>query len=211
MDLMIYILAALLASFIITIMVSRAVMYVSYREGIFKILVTIIGCGVCFDFDKYKPGIVFGQRIIYFKLPSRKTGRVKEAAKKKKVAGKKKKKGIGIPISTGIKIGRAGLLFGARIFSRIEYEESFLRARPVIANPALAGIAYGWGKAFYGIFPEVGQTIDIAPSFNGRKGSWNGHLKLSIKIRQIVYAIYLFLRDLPINEIIKFWWRKRGR
>jgi len=101
-------------------------------------------------------------------------------------------------------------LFIGRILAAVEYEGGEFKARPVISNPALAGMAYGWGQAFYGVFPGLRQKVEVTPAFNGGEGNWSGHLTVSIRNRKIFYQLYRLALDMPIVEIIKQKFFKRG-
>lgn len=95
------------------------------------------------------------------------------------------------------------MVFAARVLSCVVYKEANLAARPVIANPALAGMAFGWGQALYGAFPGLQTVLAVSPAFAPGQSTVSGHLTLSIKNRQVVYPTYRLLRQLPIKEIIR--------
>ena len=108
-----------------------------------------------------------------------------------------------------VKIVRAGLLCVGRILSRVQYDEGRLDVQPVIANPALAGMAYGWGQALGGMFPGLRQVATITPAYGTGSGRISGKAVFSIKNRQIVWVVWRLVRDLPIKELVKYRFSKK--
>jgi hypothetical protein len=72
-------------------------------------------------------------------------------------------------------------------------------------------MSYGWEQALRGMFPAIGHTINFAPSFAGEKSKFSGCLEMSIRNRQVVYLLYRLIRDLPIRDILKYRFFKRGK
>ena len=151
---------------------------------------------------------LFGREL---PLPRGKGKKPTEAAEKKlETIGKKKKDRPAMPLGIKLRIGKAALLFVGRLLSRVQYDIGQIEFEPAPANPALAGMAYGWSSAFAGAFPGAARTVRVTPSFTGGPSRLSGSLTLSIATRQIVYLVYRLVRDLPIQKIIKHRFLKRG-
>jgi len=159
--------------------------------------VTILSLGLGFDSDTGRPAILIGpwQKIIKSRPPKEK--------KPKKPKKESTKPFLSLTWRLKWRLARAALLAGGRFFSRLKYEDSLVKASPVMADPALAGITYGFSRAFYGAFPGAWNKFQFTPGFEPGGSNFEGHLDLSIKVRQVAAIGFWFLRDLPIKEIIK--------
>jgi len=182
---------------------ARVIVRASYIEGRALIVATVLGCGPAIDISAGQAGIAFGSWCHFFRRRPAKES--KESAKISKETPVKRppKSQRKFPLSVYVQIGKAFFLMAARVIARINYEGGKLEARPVFANPALAGMAYGWSQSLYGVFPALRETIDFVPGFVENDEYWSGYITFSIKNRQIVYVIGLFLVDLPLWKIIR--------
>ncbi len=210
MTIVLIIVALAVAVAAILIVTTRLVLYASHREGDSTVSLTIIGCGLLYDPGQGRLGIVCGRFKCFFKSRS---GKITAGKTEKKKAGPKpaaKTWWKKLPLSSRVKICKAALLFAARFLSRLHYDEGKLETRPVFADPALAGMLYGFGQAFYGIFPGARRTVNLVPDFGAEKSEWTGHLTLSIKNRQVIRIGYRLFGDLPIRKIVKSSILRRG-
>jgi hypothetical protein len=114
-----------------------------------------------------------------------------------------------LPLPVIIKMVKAAIIFVADFLSRVQYDVGQLEVRPVTANPALAGVAFGWGQALYGIFPDLRRTINIAPTYGSEGSLVSGRVAISIKNGQVVALLWRLLRNLPIKELIKYRFSKK--
>ena len=210
MTIILIIIGATFLAGLLLVLTTRMVLCASRRRETFEISLTILGCGALFFPGQNRLGIVCGKYRHKFAAAKDRPSEKKISSSKKKKASPKSKPKRKYPLSIWVKIARALVLFAGRFMAGINYDGGQFRARPVISNPALAGMAYGWGEAFYGIFPGARQTVDVTPSFQETTSNWSGHMTVSMNIRQIVYLVYRLLRDLPIYEIIKHRFFKRG-
>lgn len=199
------IMAGLFLAGLITILVTRTTLSVSFRNTRLKITMAMIGCGLRFDSRENQLALFCGRWSR--NLKPRKSASPKKTSKKiSRLAEPKprRKSRRRLPFSTIVKLVKAGLLCFARVLARVQYDEAKLELRPVIANPALAGMAFGWGQAFGGIFPRLRESLEFNPSCGTGTGSFSGKAVFSIKNRQVVYVMWRLLRDLPIIELIKY-------
>jgi len=181
------------------ILLTKIYFHVSYSSGKMIFNVTILSTGFEFIIPENKLTFVLGN---YKKSFDTKTSKKQKPAKKsKKKREKKEKKSLSWQVWA--KIIKAGLLFIGRFLSKVEYESAQLDIQPVFANPALAGMAYGWSSAFMGAIPGLSETINFTPRFDTEKSQLSGELTLSIKNRSIIYLLYRLFRDLPIKELVK--------
>jgi hypothetical protein len=210
MTIALIIIASVVAVAAILIVTTRLVLYASHRASDSTVSLTIIGCGLLYDPGQSRSGIVCGRFKYFFKSRPKKVIAGKTEKKKAEPDSAFKNWWRKLPLSSRVKICRAALLFAARFLSRLHYDEGGLETRPVFADPALTGMVYGFGQAFYGIFPGARRTVNLVPDFGAKKSKWTGHLTLSIKNRQVIYIGYRLLGDLPIREITKSWFLKRG-
>lgn len=210
---MIYLLIAIsviLIALTLVILTARLVFRVSHQKKETFFSLTVVGCGVVYDLERNLPALLIAKWRYYIKSAGkRKKKKSKERADRQKKA-KKRKSRRKLSWETRIKVGRAVLLYGMRFLACLKYDEALLAIRPAIADPALAGMAYGLSSAVYGVFPGLRRTIDIFPDFENRETRWKGYLTFSIKLKQIIYVTCRFLFDLPIKELIGHWW-KRGK
>ena len=102
------------------------------------------------------------------------------------------------------------VLFVGEILSRCSYDGGKFEVQPVFADPALAGIAYGWGQAFYGIFPGARNVIAVDPVFGAGETVFSGYVKFSIKNRQVVGPFLRLLANLPIKELTLSFFLRKG-
>lgn len=210
MTIVLIIIASVVAVAAILLVTTRLVLYASHREGDSTVSLTIIGCGLLYDPGQSRSGIVCGRFRYFFKSRPKKVTAGKTEKKKAEFDSTLKNWWRKLPLSSRVKICKAALLFAARFLSRLHYDEGKLETRPVFADPALAGMVYGFGQAFYGIFPGARRTVNLVPDFGAEKSEWTGHLTLSIKNRQVIRIGYRLFGDLPIREITKSWFLKRG-
>jgi hypothetical protein len=189
---------------IVTVMLSASTtISASFQNSRIRISLAVVGCGIKFDSKPRRFGIFCGNWVHFFKTgrgTSKKKDKKRDLIKEDKSKPGRRRR---LPLSTIVRIARAFILFVARFLSCVQYDIGKINVRPAIANPALAGMAYGWGQALNGAFPGVQRILNIAPNYGAGAGSVSGRLVLSIKNRQIVVLVWRLLRDLPIKEIIK--------
>lgn len=210
MTIILIIIALVVAVAAILLVTTRLVLYASHREGDSTVSLTIIGCGLLYDPGQSRSGIVCGRFKYFFESRSKKVTAGKTEKEKAEPDSALKNYWRKLPLSSRVKICKAALLFAARFLSRLHYDEGKLETRPVFADPALAGMVYGFGQAFYGIFPGARRMVNLVPDFGAEKSEWTGHLTLSIKNRQVVRIGYRLFCDLPIREIAKSSILRRG-
>jgi hypothetical protein len=183
----------------------RTILSISIDNAYLKIKLTLLGCGLGYDSRQNHLRLFcgrFSRRLPSFKASSRKEKTPREPAKK--AADTKAKSRRDLPFSTVIKIIRAGVLFAARFLSSVQYDEGQVEVKPVIANPALAGIAFGWGQAVNGAFPGLRKFFDFAPAFGAGTGCYAGRISLSVRNWRVAALVWRLLCDLPIMEIVKY-------
>ena len=201
----------LLLTALTIILTARIVFRAGHNQEETYFRLTVLSCGVLYDISQNRIALLLGGWKKYFKL----SGGKKKKSKAKKIKPPAEKKAArkrslrNLSWAARIKIVKALVLYAGRFLVRIKYEEAHLAARPVIADPALAGMAYGFGTALHGIFPGLRRTFDVYPDFAAEKSRWMGEIAFSIRIRQIIYISCRLIGDLPIKEIIKYW-VKRG-
>lgn len=197
---------------IVTVLLSvSTTVSASFQNTRVIISLAVAGCGMKFDSKPRRLGVFCGHWVHFFKagrgVPKKKKDKKRDQLKEDKSKPGRRRR---LPLSTIVKIARACLLFVARFLSFVQYDMGNINVRPAIANPALAGMAYGWGQALNGAFPGMQRVLNIAPNYGPGAGSVSGRLVLSIKNRQIVVLVWRLLSDLPIKEIIKYrFFRKR--
>ncbi len=220
-----YILAVLLLAGVFLLLLSRTVLRIRYDDGDFGVALTTVGCGIFYEYSAGTPGIqLFGWRI-RIKVRQKKRPQPesrkkvspppptekKPTPKAKKVEKKKQKRRLGkLPLRTYVQLAKAGLLFFARMLARVRMDDYHLTAQPVVANPALAGMTFGWSQAMSGMFPGLREHVAYDPIYVTGQSSYSGSLQISIANRSIVYVVYRFIRDLPISILIKRLILKRG-
>lgn len=189
---------------------SRTVLFLSYRDKTLIVSLTVLRCGVIYDERRDRAGIVCGPFTYYF-APSEKKPKKKKAEKDKKAAKKKRaRKRKRMPVGIIMRIAKAAVVFLAETLSRIRYDDGRLDVVPVIADPALAGMTYGWGQALYGAFPGLQRTIGVTPAFGRGKTEVSGHLRLSIRNGSVIGPLWRLLRNLPIIKILHYRFIGRG-
>ncbi len=196
---------------LVLFLTTRTVFFLSYRERRLDASLTILGCGVFYADGRI--GIGCGRLVHYFK-PSpeepRKKKKEKKAARKAGEKKKKREKGRRMKFGVILRIVKALFLFTVDILSRIRYDGGELTVVPVIADPAIAGMAYGWGQALYGIFPNLRRTIDVMPTYGHEKSRFSGHIALSFPNRGIIVPVWRLIRNMPIKELIRHRFSGRG-
>lgn len=196
---------------LVLFLTTRTVFFLSYRQRRLTASLTVLGCGV--RYADGRVGIGCGRLIHYFK-PSAEEPRKKKKEKKaeRKAAKRKKKRKEKRRMKSGVifRIGKALFLFTVDLLSRIRYDGGELTFVPVIADPALAGMAYGWGQAVYGMFPGLRRTIDVMPTYGQEKSRFSGHIALSFPNRGIVVPVWRLIRNMPIKELIRHRFSGRG-
>lgn len=197
-------------AFLAVILSARTSLTASFHNTVFSMSVTVLGCGLKFSSENEQLSLVCGRWMHSFEK-SAGTGPKKksEDARRSKDRKAKKKTRSKLPLSTMVKIARAGIIFAARLIASVQYDEGRLDLQPVIANPALAGMAFGWGRAIGGAMPGLRSVINLAPSTEPGTGRVSGHLVLSIKNGRVVVLLWRLLRDLPIKEIIRYKFSKK--
>ncbi len=210
---MIYILIAtcIIIAALAVILSARTRLSVSFQNAVFNISVSVLGCGLKLTGEDRKFSVFCGRWIYSFKKSSKTSQekRKKEVALSQEDKKLKKKSRPRLPLSTLVKIARAGIIFVARFIASVQYNEGQLDLQPVIANPALAGMAFGWGKAINGVFPGMQRVFNLAPSGGTGASRVSGHLVLSIKNGRVAALVWRLLRDLPIKELIKYKFSKK--
>ncbi len=210
MTVFLLIVSVLTLAALVAVLLTKMVLTVSHRRKETVFSLTIAGCGLQYRVQAKRYGLVLGNYVHLFKPGTKPKAAKKKKPSKSKPDKSKKKIKKKISFVTWMRIAKAGVLLIGRFLVRVKFDEAGFAARPVISNPALAGMAYGWGQAFYGVFPGLRQKVNVSPAFNGGEGNWSGRLSVSIGNRQIIYILYRFVRDLPIMEIIKQKFFKRG-
>jgi len=201
------VIAAMLA---LTVILAKTTFSLSLDNGRLKVSLGMLKCGVRFDSRGNRLGIFVGNWAHYFKTDGKKEAGEKPGKPKKRKKVKKTGPAPKLHWSTILKIVKAAVLFMAGILSRIKYEEGRLDLQPAMANPALAGMAYGWGQAFTGAWPGLGRVFGFTPLFGSDQGQYSGHLVLSIKNGQVMALTWRLVRNLPIKELVKYLYAKRG-
>lgn len=211
MTILFLILAICLITGSVLFLTARTVLSLSFQNRRLSASLTILGCGIRYDDGRI--GIACGSLAHYFK-PSVKKARKKKKEKEvaEKAPGKKKKRKRGRRMTPGLvfRIAKALFLFVVDILSRIRYDSGELTVIPVIADPAIAGMAYGWGQAFYGIFPQLRRSVDVIPTYGRGKSSLSGQLALSFPNRGMIVPVWRLIRNLPIIELIRHRFSGRG-
>lgn len=211
MTIILLILAVCILVGLVLFLTTRTVFFLAYRERRLHASLTVLGCGL--HYADSRIGIGCGRFVHYFK-PSPEEPRTKKKEKKaeRKAAKKKKKRREGRRMKFGVilRIVKALFLFAVDLLSRIRYDGGELTVVPVIADPAIAGVAYGWGQALYGIFPDLRRTIDVMPTYGQEKSRFSGHIALSFPNRGIVVPVWRLLRNMPIKELIRHRFSGRG-
>ncbi len=211
MTIIFLILAICIVVGLVLFVTTRTVFFLSYRERRLTASLTVLGCGV--HYADGRIGIGCGRLVHYFK-PSpeepRKKKKAKKAEREAAKEGKKPKKGRRMKLGVILRIAKALFLFVVDMLSRIRYDGGELTVVPVIADPAIAGMAYGWGQAFYGVFPALRRTIDVVPTYGREKSRLSGHIALSFPNRGIVVPVWRLLRNMPIKELIRHRFSGRG-
>jgi hypothetical protein len=189
------------------VLVGRTAVAVCVRDGAVTLGLTVAGGGIIYDGGRRRVGLAIRKRGFFYHSIS---GKKKPQTPSKEKTVKPRKKGRRLPVSTGLKIARAGFLLAIRFLSRLRLDDEYFEWRPVVTDPALAGITYGMSRAVYGIFPALANKVNFVPAFGPGDSHYEGRLAVSIANRQMVVLICRFVRDLPIREVFKVWISKRG-
>ncbi len=199
---------------VLIIVLSKTVFDISFQRKQFSLLVSVLRCGLFFDFPDKRIGFYLnGFKKLSFAIKSSdKAKKEKALSKKEKIKKDKKikKEKKRFPLSLGIRLARAGFLFVCRFFSRVQYDTGQLVYEPVMVNPAVAGMAYGWSKAIMGMFPGPGGSLQFLPRFEGGQSRISGRLTLSVNNREVMYILFQLLGDLPIRQLVKHFIGRRG-
>jgi hypothetical protein len=196
---------------LVLFLTTRTVFFLLYRERHLVASLTILGCGIRYADGRI--GIGCGRIVHYFKPSTEESRKKKKDKKAKRAAAKKEKKpkkGRRMKLGVILRIAKALFLFVVDMLSRVRYDGGELTAVPVIADPAIAGMAFGWGQAFYGMFPELRRTIDVIPTYGQEKSRLSGHFAVSFPNRGIIVPVWRLLRNLPIIELIRHRFSGRG-
>jgi hypothetical protein len=194
--------ASFILAGLITLLVVRTNLTVSIMNNRITVTLALMRCGLRYNGRSRQIGLFCGRWIHYFKSSTD----VREKKKKKKKAARlqKPKPRRKLPLTTIFKIIKAAVVFIAGFLSRVQYDVGKIDVQPIIANPALAGMAYGWSRAFYGVFPCIRRILEVSPDYGTGQGHFSGNLELSIKNRQMVGLMWRLFRNLPIIELIKY-------
>jgi hypothetical protein len=194
----------------IIVLAARTILSISLQNTRVRISWTTVGCGLGYDNDGHRVSLLYGRRSLSLGSVSLGSLLRMELKHQKPAKGRPKSKiRPQMPLIILIRIGKAWVLFVARFLSRVQYDVGKLRLRPVIANPAMAGMAYGWSQALQGVFPGLKDIAEFEPKYCTGSGHVSGQVEFSIKNRQTVALLWRFLGDLPIKEIIKYRFSKK--
>jgi hypothetical protein len=202
--------AVLFSTLFMILMMTRLIFQANHCKEETTFSIKVLGCGMIYDFRKQLPALTVRRWRYYLKMGNKKREKTAKGKFRKRDKTTKPKSVRKLNWSVRVRIGKALLLYSLRFLNGLKYEEALLVARPVLPDPALAGMAYGFGAALYGVFPGLRQTVDVWPDFAAGETRWMGQLEFSIKIRQVFYNSYRLLLDLPIKELIGHW-MKRGK
>jgi len=190
--------------------VSRTVFFLSYRDETLIVSLTVLRCGVTYDDRRNRVGIVCGPFSHYWGSSGKKPEKEKARKEKKDARKKRARKRKRMPVGIIMRIAKAAVIFVAEALSRIRYDGGRLDVVPVIADPALAGMTYGWGEALYGAFPGLRRTIGVRPTYGRGKTAVSGHLRLSIRNGSVIGPLWRLLRNVPIIRILHYRFIGRG-
>ena len=203
----------IVATGLLLLLTTRTIIFLSYRDRLFNASLTVLGCGVEFNGGRRQIGVVCG--------PLRYYPRQKSATPKRETAAKpaeaplapvpKRKSGRRLSLWVMVGVLKALVLFVGEILSRFSYDGGKFEVQPVFADPALAGIAYGWGQAFYGIFPGARNVIAVDPVFGAGETVFSGYVKFSIKNRQVIGPSFRLFGNLPIKELMASLFQRRDK
>lgn len=184
---------------VLIVMVTRLSVTIAIHDNTIEYRFLIARCGlVYYRRDRRLRLSCFGHELSLPRRPA--SGRARSERKKTSDHKPARPK---LPLRVRVQTGKAALLFVGRLLARVQYNIGEIDIAPVFANPALAGMAYGWGRAFSGAFPGAARSFRVTPSFTGGTTRFSGSLTLSIASRQICYLVYRLWRDLPIQHIMK--------
>lgn len=175
----------------------------------FTASLTIGPVAVHYSGQENRLGIGLGRWRHYFK-PSKAKPK-KEKKPKPQVPPARAAKKTGLSWATKWRLVKALLIFVGNILSRVQYEKGQFDLQPVIANPALAGMSYGWGQALAGMWPGLGKMFRYTPQYVSGTGRVSGTLILSVKNRHIAGQTMRLLVNLPIIELVKYLIRRKKR
>ncbi len=212
MMIFVYLFIVILFAPVIYILMTSTSAYVSYTHKKLLIRILISGIGVSYDGAEKQRTIIVGP--YHHRLGKSSKKKTEKSAERKKRKSQKAKKQTTRPkLSWALRIQfiKALGLFVGRLLSSVSFDIGRVVVRPKIANPALAGMAYGWGQAFLGVFPELHRRTAFAPKFDGSDGVYEGDLTVTIKNRQICYLLYLLCKNVPIWKLVKHKYLNRGQ
>jgi hypothetical protein len=165
--------------------------------------------GVYFDGKSKRAGVGLWNRRYYFKPSKPKPKKDKKAQAKEPAETPREK--TKLPWATKWQIIKATLIFVGGVLSRVQYEKGQFELEPVMANPALAGMTYGWGQALAGVWPGLGRTVRYTPQYVSGSGRVSGTVVLSVKNRHIAVETMRLLKNLPIQELVTYLFRRKKR
>jgi hypothetical protein len=206
------IVSLVVATGLLLFLTTRTVISVSYRNHLFRASLTVLGCGVEFNGGRRQVGVVCGP-LRFFPRQKRATPKRETAAKPAEASPApvpKRKSGRKLSLGVMVRVLKALVLFVGEILSRFSYDRGKIEVQPVFADPALAGIAYGWGQAFYGIFPRARNVIAVDPVFGAGETVYSGYVIFSIKNRQIIGPGFRLFGNLPIRKLMASLFSKKG-
>jgi len=200
--------AAILIGVAALVIFGRIRFRATYDKDAFAASLLCLSCGLEYTHDKKRLALRCGRyRHVFGGGTPKPEKKKKETAPRKK---KEKKIRPKLPWRVRVRIGKAIVLCTARFLVSVHYDLGRVRVRPVFANPALAGMVYGFGQAFSGAFGRIGEAISMVPDFAAEKTTWSGEIAISIGIRQIIVITCRFIMDLPIKNILKYRYFTRG-
>jgi len=193
--------AILLGLAVVFVLLTRLRLTVAAGSDGILFSITVAGCGIVYDSQTQRVGVRCGpwQAFLHGRARTSVSDLPAEAASPKPSGGH----GRALPAGVRVRILKALLLFAARLISRLRWETARLETRPVIADPALAGVAYGMAAAFSGIFPGTARHVQFQPGFVPGRSRWSGKLAMSIRNRQIIYLLFKLWRDMPIWVMLR--------
>jgi len=206
MTVMLAVAALLILGCAIILLTSRTILSLSYQNRQISGSLLVLRCGIIYDGGTGQFGIAFGRFLRYFKPKAAVSSPPK---KPKRVLPPKRRRRLP-SLSTIIATIRAVVLFAGRILSHVRVDEAKFDLQPMIANPALAGMAYGWSQAFYGVFPSARKIVSISPDFGDGESVISGRVTFSIANRRILLSVWELLWNLPIKELVRYIFSKRG-
>ena len=204
-----YLTAGLIALTALLILMTRTVVWISYLDKQFRARLTILGFGAEYNLTTKEFSLLARRLRKTFRKsakPDSVSAKTERPRKRKKI--KPQRPNLGWPVR--VQVIKAFALLIGRILSGLDYDLGRVAIQPKLANPALAGMVFGWGQALAGTFAWARSSILIAPVFGNQAAGYSGELTVSIRNSKVCRALILFLRDLPIQKIVKTKYLRRG-